>query len=657
MRWYRSLVLLWLFPMIFAAAAAKADVTAAGPNTRFIVLCYHNIEDSDPDQTYVGVATANFVAQLSFLKRNDYHFLTIDDLIAAQTGRRPLPQKSVLVTFDDGYESFYTRAFPILEAFHIHAVLGLVGQWMKGKPGDVVPYGNSTAARELFMSWAQVREVAASGLVEIASHSNGLHLGIPANPQGNLEPAAVTHRYNPRTGYETDDAYRRRLNADAAAMNCMIKQEVGYEPRVMIWPYGEHNGLAVDIQAAHGLPITFTLDERSDRLGELDALPRYLVDQNPSLQTFVADLQQIDTIAPVRAVQIDLDYVYDHDPAQQERNLGALVQRIHDLAINTVYLQAFADPTGSGLVRQVYFPNHELPMRADLFNRVAWQLRTRDHVNVYAWMPVLSFAFADDSHLQHVTATGERAPSLKKGERARLSPFDPEARERIRRLYADLAMSSSFSGILFHDDAWLSDYEDASPAALNAYASIGLPRSIAAIRADPNLFARWTTYKTEALIGFTQELVEVAERYRSPLHTARNIYALPVLNPDSRAWFAQDYSRFLQSYDHVAVEAMPSLEEVPSGEADNWLKKLVAAAAIHPAGLQKTVFELQSVDWRKKGPEELIPSETLAHEMRFLQRLGANSIAYYPDDFLHDHPKAAVIHPAFSLQSDPYPLP
>ena len=56
----------------------------------------------------------------------------------------------------------------------------------------------------------------------------------------------------------------------------------------------------------------------------------------------------------------------------------------------TVYLQAYADPDGYGVV-EVYFPNRYLPVRADLFSRVAWQLSTRVGVKVFASMPVMAF--------------------------------------------------------------------------------------------------------------------------------------------------------------------------------------------------------------------------------------------------------------------------
>ncbi|MBV5348279.1 poly-beta-1,6-N-acetyl-D-glucosamine N-deacetylase PgaB, partial [bacterium] len=75
-----------------------------------------------------------------------------------------------------------------------------------------------------------------------------------------------------------------------------------------------------------------------------------------------------------------------------EKNLGDLLERIKNLGVNTVYLQAFADPDANGAADYVYFPNRNIPMRADLFNRVAWQISTRTQVKrIYAWMPMMAW--------------------------------------------------------------------------------------------------------------------------------------------------------------------------------------------------------------------------------------------------------------------------
>ena len=409
------------------------------------------------------------------------------------------------------------------------------------------------------------------------------------------------------------------------------------------------------------MPITMTLIDAPASSDRLAALPRHLINNDPSLPDFVSELHDLATSGPIRAVQVDLDYVYDPDPVQTDRNLGVLVQRIRDLKINTVFLEAFADPTGSGLAREVYFPNQQMPMRADLFNRAAWQLRTRAQVKVFAWLPVLSFDFGAATAFQPVLAAEKdgQGAAIDPQQYRRLSPFDPAARQKIIALYEDLARQASVDGLLFHDDALLSDFEDASPAALAAYRAAGFPASIAAIRADPKLMARWTAFKTDALINFTKEIADHVREFRSPLRTARNLYARPMLEKDSAAWFAQDYDRFLASYDIVAVMAMPRMENVPEREAMGWLGKLVAQARQRPGGLKRTLFELQSVDWRKGAddPARDIASDEMAAQMRFLERQGALNFGYYPDDFLRDHPEAKRLHPVMSLQSHPYAQP
>jgi poly-beta-1,6-N-acetyl-D-glucosamine N-deacetylase len=648
--------------VLIAGLVLGAVAAAAKEIPQFFALCYHNIEDSAPDQHYVGVTTRRLVEQLSWLQRNGFHGVSVDDILAARDGRKPLPDKAFLVTFDDGYESFYTRAFPILKALNVPAVLAVEGDWVAEAHGGVVDYAGENAPRELFMTWAQVREVAASGLVEIASHTMDLHRGIPANPQGNFEPAAVTRRYDPAGGYESDDAYRKRIIADTGAIARAIEREVGRRPRVTIWPYGEHGGLAVSLVAAQGMPITMTLVDAPATLDGLSTLPRHLVNDDPTLDGFLQELHDLTGAAPMRSVQVDLDYVYDVDPAQTERNLGALVQHIRDLQINTVFLQAFADPSGSGLTRAVYFPNRLLPMRADLFNRAAWQLRTRAHVKVFAWLPVLAFDFGSDGGVaQRVLAWTDatHSASVDDSQYLRLSPFDGAARSKIIELYEDLARHASIDGLLFHDDALLSDFEDASPVALAAYRAAGFPGSVEIIRRDPKLFERWTNFKIDAMIRFTAELAQHVRLYRLPIRTARNIYARPVLDAESVKWFAQDYDRFLANYDMVAVMAMPLMEGVPRKNALAWLDRLVAQAKARPDGLKRTLFELQSVDWNKRSlaTGHNLPSEDLAAQMRFLERRGALNFGYYPDDFLHNHPQAEVIHPVMSLQSYPYPQP
>lgn len=333
----------------------------------------------------------------------------------------------------------------------------------------------------------------------------------------------------------------------------------------------------------------------------------------------------------------------------KKRNIDKLIQRVYDMRISHVFLQAYADPKGDGNIRELYFPNRWLPMRADLFNYISWQLQTRAGATVYAWMPVLAFDL--DASIPRVTAwdpkTGRSA--INRESYVRLSPWDSEARKRITEIYEDLAKHASFKGILFHDDAFLTDFEDASPEALAAYRAAGLPDSIEKIRNDPQAFERWTRLKSKMLIDFTQQLTRSVRNIRGPqVQTARNIYAMPVLEPESEAWFAQNLNDFLNTYDWTAPMAMPLMENIPAKDANAWLDRLVNAVAQTPGALDKTVFELQARDWRKSGEQAEISGKQIAEWMRQLKLSGAGNYGYYPDDFINDKPEMSEIRSTFS---------
>lgn len=667
MRAYRFILL--LVTAVLLGACAKdipvftppaerplAQAERPWPANHVAVLAYHDVEDKDPDQAYLSVRTDHLIGQLAWLRENGYQAVSVDQILAARQGGQALPAKAVLLTFDDGYRSFYTRVMPLLKAYRWPAVLAPVGKWMDTPDDAPVDFGGTPTERERMLTWRQVREIAASGLVEIGAHTDDLHYGARANPQGNTQPAAAVRAFDPATGtYETDAAYERRVRADVERITQKVQRATGKPVRVWIWPYGAEGGTALRIIGENGYRMAFTLQDGLATVDRLMSASRLLLGDDPSLRGFAQSVANMEERTPMRVAHVDLDYVYDADPTQIDRNLDKLVQRIADLNIDTVFLQAFADPDGSGLVKSVYFPNRLLPVRADLFNRVAWQLRNRANVKVYAWMPVLAVDL--DPAIARVERwdpqTGKTAVDGK--QYRRLSPFDPRARVRIGELYEDLSRHAVFDGILFHDDAVLSDFEDASAPALAAYRDAGLPTSIAALRADPELMQRWTRMKSRALVSFTQELTGKVRAIRGPaIKTARNIFAAPILQPESEAWFAQNLDDFLAAYDWTAPMAMPYMEQVPAGQEHAWLDALVDTIARRPGALNRTVFELQSRDWRTPDAPP-VDSAVLAGWMQRLQRRGAANFGYYPDDFHSNQPRLDAIRPALSNAWYPAP--
>jgi biofilm PGA synthesis lipoprotein PgaB len=632
------LVFLCLLLACFAASAADTPAEV-------VILCYHDVRNDvgaksfkgiapggvpeitapgvqtalDPDQ--YTISTRNLAAHFDWLMAHGYHVISLQQLIDARSGHGKLPNKPVLLTFDDGLRSAYTTVFPLLKAYNYPAVIAVVGAWSDLALDDKVVNGSHPLFRDDFATWDQLRELQDSGLVEIASHTYNQHLGITANPQGNQIPAVITHAYRPLThDYESDDEYAERLRADLARNSDEIRTKLGRAPRAVMWPYGEYTEVSNSIAASVGMPITFTLgNQTSYTAAGLQAIPRILMMSNSSVGDLAWELQHPDINRIVRAVQVDLDYVYDPNPAQQERNLGLLLDRIKALGPTEVWLQAFADPDGEDSASAVYFPNHILPMRADLFSRVAWQLRTRCSVRVYAWMPVLGWRLPDRA--QQARLVIQPRPGVPPEKPVRLNPFLPATRAIVASLYEDMARSAPISGILFHDDAILRDTD-----ALGA----GVPAPGAE--------------RTHALIEFTNELKVRVQRWRPTIRTARNLFTEPVLNPASESWYAQSLPSYLSAYDEVALMAMPRMESAKNSKG--WLLKLAARVAAVDGALDRTVFELQTVDWRTG--KKAIRTEEIVRQMRLLQGRGVRHLAYYPDDFLKDQPALNVLRPEFS---------
>ncbi|WYX19088.1 polysaccharide deacetylase family protein [Achromobacter xylosoxidans] len=116
-----------VYAAVRTARGARRTTLGTG---NFLALAYHDVEDEDPDQAFLSVRTDRLVDQLAWLRENGYQAVSVDQILAARQGGKPLPERAVLLSFDDGYRSFYTRVLPILKAYRWPALLAPVGTWM-----------------------------------------------------------------------------------------------------------------------------------------------------------------------------------------------------------------------------------------------------------------------------------------------------------------------------------------------------------------------------------------------------------------------------------------------------------------------------------------------------------------------------------------------
>lgn len=223
-------------------------------------------------------------------------------------------------------------------------------------------------------------------------------------------------------------------------------------------------------------------------------------------------------------MHVDLDMIYDDNPAQREKNTSLLFDRVRASGANVIYLQAFADPDGNGTADASIFRTATFPC-VPTFSATSpgsWQHDTNARFTHGAWYWV--------SICRNRPVITAVSPD-KKVFYTRLTPFDAENRRIINEIYEDLASHAPFMGIIFHDDAIIGDYEDVSPAGKAWLTSMGLPDDPELIRKNPKMMQKFTRAKSRALIDFTKELQAPSKNGILPVYTARNIYAPGPLSP------------------------------------------------------------------------------------------------------------------------------
>lgn len=608
---------------------------------RYGVLAYHSVVDESAAENQKQYFPQTISAQMlikhfNWLKENGYNVISWQQVIDAENGKGTLPDNAVLLSFDDGYETMYNVVFPLLKAYNYPAVFAPVTGWLDTPENQKIAYADKMLDRSVFATWAQVKEMEQSGLVEVASHTHNLHNGINANPSGSQLPAVIAPEYK-NGKYETEDAYKNRLKSDFAHTVQTLVNHIGKKPRVMVWPYGQFNDVAVQIARQAGMPHYFSLGEKIvNKVGDKH-IGRLLLNAETDLNTVKNYLDGIDESKQIqRVVHVDLDYVYDANKAQQAKNLDKLIERISRYGVTTVYLQAFSDPDGDGVADALYFPNKYLPVRDDIFGRIAWQLQTRAGVKVYAWMPVLAFDLRQSvKEAEYVIDSRTGKPSTKAY--LRLSPYNKQNVEIIKSIYNDLSFYAKFNGILFHDDAFLTDFEGAEGDHAEGMVS---PQA---------------KQKTQDLIQLTNQLTDALKPYflrgSYSLKTARNLYASVITNPNAEEWLAQNLKTLTDNYDTTAIMAMPYMENeqpISQQEAYQWFASLIENVKVQ-APLDKVLFEFQAVNWRTQKP---IPESELIDWMTLLQKNHIYSYGYYPDNFLTNQPDLNKMKPYFSINTN-----
>jgi peptidoglycan/xylan/chitin deacetylase (PgdA/CDA1 family) len=236
-------------------------VGRSGPGGRRIarvpILMYHYIsvppEGADGIRYNLSVWPEVFATQMAYLAVEGYHPIRLADLAHHLADGTPLPDKPVVLTFDDGYEDNYASALPVLRASGFPATFFVITRFVDdGRPG--------------YMTWDQLREMAAAGM-EIGSH---------ALDHPDLRGKAPAYQFG-----------------EVAAARLAILTQVGQPAETFCYPSGQYDAATLDALRASGYLAAVTeipgVDQSGDQLMELR---RLRVQGSRSIHEFAAMMRR-----------------------------------------------------------------------------------------------------------------------------------------------------------------------------------------------------------------------------------------------------------------------------------------------------------------------------------------------------------------------------
>ena len=226
------------------AVMLSAFGTCGAAGTKLPVLMYHDLT-TDPSKTNsMTVTDERFRLDMEFLQQFGYTPLLPADLINIREGKMQLPDKAVMVTFDDGYRSNYDYAYPVLQNTGMKAAIAVVAH-------NIRQEGDADSARHN-MTWDELREMVDSGAVEVGSHTYNLH-----NPQygGNNAPDGINGVM--RLKGESRSAYNARVGGDLSSSVQLILTHTGQEKvNYFSYPFGAYDSWMPDLLAQAGIQVS-----------------------------------------------------------------------------------------------------------------------------------------------------------------------------------------------------------------------------------------------------------------------------------------------------------------------------------------------------------------------------------------------------------------
>lgn len=224
---------------------APAPVSAqAKEGAKVPIIMYHSVlKDSKRQGKYV-ISPDTFENDLKYLKEQGYTTIVMQDLINYVHGGT-LPEKPIMLTFDDGYYNNYLYAYPLLQKYGAKMVLSPIGRY-----ADEYMEKDDTNPNYAQCNWKHLKEMSDSGLVELQNHSYNMH----SNKDG--------RNGTKKNKGESEEAYKQAFTGDALKAQEAFETNIGKKPTTFTYPFGAISNVSLEYVKEMGFQATLTCESK-----------------------------------------------------------------------------------------------------------------------------------------------------------------------------------------------------------------------------------------------------------------------------------------------------------------------------------------------------------------------------------------------------------
>lgn len=226
-----------------AEAALLYSAAPEGSITLPVVM-YHGLLKDERYHNKFFISPKQFEKDLKYFRENGYETVFIKDLISYVDHGIPLPEKPVLITFDDGFYNTYVYAYPLLREFNMKAVISIIGNLT-----DKATLIKDENPAYSYLTWDKVKEMGASGYFEIQNHSYDMHDNSTGR-RGAMQKSG-----------ESTEQYRQALEEDVGQFQDQIFEMTGQRPTTFTYPYGFISNNSTDILKSMGFRASLSCAE------------------------------------------------------------------------------------------------------------------------------------------------------------------------------------------------------------------------------------------------------------------------------------------------------------------------------------------------------------------------------------------------------------